>query len=299
MGNPSGSFEAYDRAVTLTHNNQDVTLIVPAQDWPTRFTEMQGKFPPWVKTMIANFPARFTSMTVSWTAINAEALRQALGRKPSSATRMFQLAESDEMLYVDDVPYFEETGICALGKTGCWRCGDETHLRRDCPHPASSAEINNEPLNKWARYSRPERRVGSSAAAWSTTPRGQGMPAASTTNVTSVAALTARMDRQDAKFEAVLERLSLMAPQTSRSAQASQAVGGSSVIEIAPVPVMEMAAQGPVPGSAPFIITNEGVQPEGYIYIGANHGAAVWGRADAVAASLPEVQGESGNGVDM
>ena len=125
------------------------------------------------------------------------------------------------------------------------------------------------------------------------------MPAASTTNVTSVAALTARMDRQDAMFEVVLERLSAMAPQTSRSAQASQAVGGSSVIEIAPVPVMQMAAQGPVPGSAPFIITNEGVQPEGYIYIGANHGAAVWGRADAVAGSLPEVHGESGNGADM
>ena len=64
-------------------------------------------------------------------------------------------------------------------------------------------------------------------------------------------------------------------------------------------PVMQMAAQGPVPGAAPFIVTNEGVQPEGYIYIGANKGAAVWGRADAVAASMLDEHGESGNGADM
>ena len=70
-------------------------------------------------------------------------------------------------------------------------------------------------------------------------------------------------------------------------------------IEVAPAPVLQMAAQGSVPGSAPFIITNEGAQPEGYVYIGANHGASIWGRVDAVAASLPEVLGESGNGADM
>ena len=59
---------------------------------------------------------------------------------------------------------------------------------------------------------------------------------------------------------------------TNKSAQASQAVGGSSVIEIAPAPVLQMAAQGPVPDSAPFI--------------GANHGASVWGRADAVVSEV-------------
>ena len=306
-------YEAYDRAVALTHNNPDVTLIVPAQDWVTRFTEMQEIFPPWVNTMVANFPARFTSMTTTWTAINAEALRQAAGRKPSAAARMFQLAEPGEMRYVDDVLSFDEAGVCVLGKTGCWRCGDETHLRRDCPHPASSAEINNEPLNKWARYSRPERRMGGSSgelrfpeknrpkegSAWPTMPRGLGLPAASTTNGPSVAALTARMDRQDAMFEAVLEHLSAMSPQTSRAVEASQALGGGAVMDGVPAPVMQMAAQGPVPGAAPFIVTNEGVQPEGYIYIGANQGAAVWGRADAVAASMLDEHGESGNGADM
>ena len=141
--------------------------------------------------------------------------------------------------------------------------------------------------------------MGGGAAAWSTTPRGQGMPAASTTNVAPLAALTARMDRQDAMFEAVLERFSSMIPQTSRSAEVSQAVGGGLGIEIAPAPVLQMAAQGSVPGSAPFIITNEGAHPEGYVYIGANHGASIWGRVDAEAASLPEVLGESGNGADM
>jgi len=291
-------YEAYDRAVLLTHNNPDITLIVPAQDWPTRFTEMQEKFPKWVTKLIADFPGRFTSMAASWAAINAEALRQKPARKPSS---MFQLAEPEELHYVDDVPYFEEAGVClpcfALGKHGCWRCGNETHLRRDCPHPASPAEMNNEPMNKWAKYSRPDRRVGGSVA-WPNMPR-QGVPAAAAMNATSVAALTTRMDRQEAMFEAVLERLSSMAPPTSRSAQASPAVGGSAVLEIAPASVMQMAAPGPVPGSAPFVVTNDGVQPEGYVYIGANHGASVWGRVDAVAASVPEGHGDSGNVVDM
>ena len=256
--------------------------------------------------MIADHPGRFTSMTTCWNAINADDLRQAAGRKPGSAARMFQLAETGEMMYVDDVPYFEEAGmnagsmVCALSRNmppGCWRCGEETHLRRDCPHPASAAEINNEPLNKWAKYSRPGKMMG--GGAWPTTLRGQGIPAASTTNVAPLGALTARMDRQDAMFEAVLERFSSMIPQTSRSAETSQAAGGGSVIEIAPAPVLQMAAQGPVPGSAPFIITNEGAQSEGYVYIGANHGVSIWGRVDAVAASLPEVHGESGNGGDM
>jgi hypothetical protein len=38
-------YEAYDRAVALTAGIVDVTLVVPAQDWATRFTEMQSHFP--------------------------------------------------------------------------------------------------------------------------------------------------------------------------------------------------------------------------------------------------------------
>ena len=48
-------YEAYDRAVDLTRNLADVTLIVPAQDWATRFTEMQAVFPAWVTTLIINY----------------------------------------------------------------------------------------------------------------------------------------------------------------------------------------------------------------------------------------------------
>ena len=74
-------YEAYDRAVDLTRNLTDVTLIVPEQDWPTRFTEMQAVFPSWVTTIIINYPGRFTSMATCLLAINAEANRQAAGRK--------------------------------------------------------------------------------------------------------------------------------------------------------------------------------------------------------------------------
>ena len=42
---------------------------------------MQAVFPSWVTTLIINYPDRFTSMATCWTAINAEAMRQAAGRK--------------------------------------------------------------------------------------------------------------------------------------------------------------------------------------------------------------------------
>jgi hypothetical protein len=57
-------YEAYDRAVAQTQGNTDVTMIVPAQDWATHFTEMQGMFPPWVLTLITNHPDCFTTMVV-------------------------------------------------------------------------------------------------------------------------------------------------------------------------------------------------------------------------------------------
>jgi hypothetical protein len=36
-------------------------------------------FPPWVLTLITNYPDRFTNMGACWEAIIAEALRQASG----------------------------------------------------------------------------------------------------------------------------------------------------------------------------------------------------------------------------
>ncbi len=55
-----GYYEAYDRAVALTQH-LDATLLVPEQDWPTRFTEMQVYFPEWATKLVVDYPGRFTS----------------------------------------------------------------------------------------------------------------------------------------------------------------------------------------------------------------------------------------------
>ena len=49
-------YEAYDRELVQTQGIADVTTMVPAQDWATRFTELQGMlllmFPPWALALI-------------------------------------------------------------------------------------------------------------------------------------------------------------------------------------------------------------------------------------------------------
>ena len=94
-------------------------------------------------------------------------------------------------------------------------------------------------------------------------------------------------------FEAILERLSsTMVPQTLFGGEAMAAPSaGPGVTSIAAAPLLQMAA--PMPAPAPLIIG--GVQPEGYIYVGLNHGLSVWGRADVVAASVTELNSEPGN----
>ena len=67
-------------------------LIVPGQDWATRFTELQGMFPPWVLALITNFPDSFTNIANCWAAIIAEASSQAAGRKMGAGGRFLQLA---------------------------------------------------------------------------------------------------------------------------------------------------------------------------------------------------------------
>jgi hypothetical protein len=52
-----------------------MTLMVPAQDWATLFTEMQSHFPLWVTTLIIDYPGRFADMESCWAAIIAEASR--------------------------------------------------------------------------------------------------------------------------------------------------------------------------------------------------------------------------------
>jgi hypothetical protein len=162
-------YEAYDRAVALTAGNVDVMLVVPAQDWATRFTEMQSHFPSWVTTLIIDYPGRFSDMESCSAAIIAEASRQATSRKIGNGGRVLQLTNeamtagelegiSGEpgVLYDDDVDvaYTDNTSgtsIFALGRQqvpGCWRCGSSGHLRRDCPLPASKAELEGAPMNQ-------------------------------------------------------------------------------------------------------------------------------------------------------
>jgi hypothetical protein len=147
-------------------------MIVPAQDWVTRFTELQTIFPPWVLALITNFPDRFTNMVACWTAIIADASRQAAGRKMGSGGRVLQLAadtmavgeldgNSDGVLYEypPDFDVDSPSGIFALrGVKGCWRCGDPNHLRNHCKHPPSAAELQGLPMNQWAKY--PEAQPG-------------------------------------------------------------------------------------------------------------------------------------------
>jgi hypothetical protein len=85
-------YEAYDRAVVQTQGMADVTMIVPAQDWATRFTEMQGTFLLWALSLITNFPDSFTNMANCWAAIIAEASRQAAGRKMDAGGSVLLLA---------------------------------------------------------------------------------------------------------------------------------------------------------------------------------------------------------------
>ncbi len=66
-------YEAYDREVVQTQGMADVTMIVLAQDWATRLTEMQGMFQQWALSLITNFPDSFTNMANCWLAIIAEA----------------------------------------------------------------------------------------------------------------------------------------------------------------------------------------------------------------------------------
>ena len=65
----------------IASGNVDVTLVVPAQDWATRFTEMQSHFPSWVTTLNIDYPGRFSDMETCWSAIIAETSRQATSRK--------------------------------------------------------------------------------------------------------------------------------------------------------------------------------------------------------------------------
>jgi len=103
-------FEAYDRAVELTRH-LGVTLQVPAQDFATRFTEMQGHFPEWANQLVVNHPERFTSEQACWTALIEEAARKAAGKVMGAGGGVAQLG----MCTVGDLDFdpYSPTGLCA------------------------------------------------------------------------------------------------------------------------------------------------------------------------------------------
>ncbi len=78
-------YEAYDRSVSLTAGIVDVTLMVPAQDWATRFTEMQSHFQSWVTTLIIDYPGRSTTQQLSmrtWRVAGLPSLLRSLASRP-------------------------------------------------------------------------------------------------------------------------------------------------------------------------------------------------------------------------
>jgi hypothetical protein len=290
-------YEAYDRAVALTAGIVDVTLMVPAQDWATRFTEMQSHFPSWVTTLIIDYPGRFADMESCWAAIIAEASRQATSRKIGNGGRILQLTNEamtagelegglgePGVLFNDDVDvaYTDTSGISifALGRQqvpGCWRCGDKNHLRRDCTLPASKAELEGAPMNQWAKMPRVASSVAPQQAPFPSAARGSAT--STTTVLAQMAALNARIDRQDTMFETILHRL----PQLTPLPGVPMAAGA----------LAQMAVPTAAVEAAPLIMG--GPPPVGYVYVGANQGLSIWGHNEIVAASIME-GGEVGNG---
>jgi hypothetical protein len=147
-------------------------------------------------------------------------------------------------------------GLHALGRDfRCWKCGLPGHLARDCTSGGVAVD----------KPSPTQPPIGSALAQLH--------------QDEAMLTLLQRQERVQEKMIAVQARL----------AQAD-----AQGFEIPTAPLVQMAPPGSVAGPAPFIVTNQGAQPAGYIYIGDNHGASIWGRADAVEASLPAERGDTG-----
>jgi hypothetical protein len=282
-------YEAYDRAAALTRGGADIMLVVLEQDWPTRLTEMKEHFPPWATARVINFPDRFTSMSACWTALVSEASRQASGRKMGTGGRLLQLA-ADEVTSGDldgtneALAYFpyewdadfdggsifepERDGgsIFALQSRipGCWRCGDPDHHRRNCPQPASQAEKDGLPVNKWAKT--PVARLRPSMVpqrALGGAPPRMPMPPPIVAQVADVDTRL-RMDRQDALLEQILACLNTSSPPSTTTsallAPANFAVNGAATT------IEQMVAAVLPPSTMPPLILG-GAQPTGYVYV--------------------------------
>lgn len=294
-------YEAYDRAVQQTQTLNDVTMVVPAQDWATRFTEMQLVFPPWALQLVTNHPGRFTNMVDTWTALLAEASRQTAARKLGSGGRVHQLAMPDNTFMDGFDPGFSDSGLGAAGYQhfasggifamprvpGCWRCGKANHLRRDCDLPPSPAELQGLPMNQWAILPR----LGPDA-------RRAPPPRAPPPAVAQVAAVDDKVARLEAMVVSLLSHVG--AAQTQPPAAGAPFVPANFAatpgLDVATT-LAQVAAPAP-PGPPPAPLVLGGSMPAGYLFVGHNHGVPVWGRPEIVEASIMDM-GESENETGM
>ena len=154
----------------------------------------------------------------------------------------------DPSIFVDDASMGAGWSLCAMQNgrmPGCWRCGSDQHLRREYTHPASDEERKDLPLNQWTKTPKPTQIQSTSGPLSAWPARGQGAATAAPPTVAQVANLTARFDRQEAMFEAVLERLSATLPLPSTQGAASGL--GQDIDVTAAMPVMQLATAVPLP----------------------------------------------------
>jgi len=287
-------YEAYDRAVGLTQN-LGATLLVPDQDWPTRFTEMQVHFPEWANKLVVDHPGRFTTLQTCWTALVDEAARKAAGKAmvvgggglaqlvpctvcdleaPNDAyvlpARLLAPVggsyEDEEYLFHDCVG----GGLFAMGRTpGCWRCGSKEHLRTHCSYPVSVAELAGAPVNQWAKL--PPRPSPSTSRAAGVVPGALPPRMVLPPPQTSADHIADYATKEDIAH--ILTKIKHLL-----SAQPGMHHGA----------VGQMATSAPPTASSPPLIV-VGPQPEGYVYVGSHrHVGTIWGSMDTVAESMME-----------
>ncbi len=292
-------FEAYDRGVTRTAH-LGPTLQVPAQDWPTRLSEMMKRFPPWILKLIAESPANFADETRAWTTIIETAQREKRGPAPAQGARPRTLQQlvaaemqqagvgADTTLSLNDLNYedfaaaglhagtlqqHDAASLHALRNAGfCWRCGSRDHHRSSCPQPASQNERDGMPLATW--MVRP-----TSAPAPSPAPSPAPV-------IAPLSAVQVRLDRQDALLQSILARLDAPPPSTGvalSSAPSSSPALAALSGRAEPTPTT--VAVSPAVAVEPPMIMG-GPQPAGYVLAGQNQGMPLWVASSLLAASV-------------
>ncbi len=171
--------------------------------------------------------------------------------------------------FYEEEGYFHDGGgggLFALRPPGCWRCGSKEHHRKDCSHPASAAELADDPVNQWAKLSpSPSSSTLRAAGVTQVVPRSRmALP----TQPTGAAQVADSVTKED--FAHLLAKIYALT-------MAQGAPQGA---------VAHLAVSAPPTTSAPPLIVG-GQQPEGYVFVSTHHhGVAIWGSIDTVTASM-------------